>query len=214
MKKKTLLISLILSMCAALYACAGSSAPATADGGEQEIDDTPVEISQKDADSLLAEKLDGLKVKAIFDSIETAGEDNYYTYTAVDSDNNELEQKLAVNTISGEIFVYLPNEKKLQGFETFSYYDKSRDEEVSWEGSFELGGRTVSLEPADTTSFEFEISKNGKTELAGVASGEGRKARYEDDKYSLTFERKGDNLEITDSGNMSGFAGIYEIKNN
>ena len=194
---------------------AGQETSETESAETEETEEEIIQIGQGDADAILAEKLDGTECQAVFNDFRDIGTEEYYTYTVVDSDNNELDQMLAVNAVSGDVVVYDLEADKISDYSTFEYYNEKKDADVNWEGDFYLEPRTVHLEPADDNSFEFTITKDGEEEpeLAGIATADTEdrwQATYEDDKVSLIFERTKNGLEIRDKGDMSGFAAIYE----
>ncbi len=227
--KKKILLFLLTGCVLAFTACgvnsngsgAGSTSSAETETSETESAETEeteeeiIQIGQGDADAILAEKLDGTECQAVFNDFRDIGTEEYYTYTVVDSGNNELDQMLAVNAVSGDVVVYDLEADKISDYSTFEYYNEKKDADVNWEGDFYLEPRTVHLEPADDNSFEFTITKDGEEEpeLAGIATADTEdrwQATYEDDKVSLIFERTKNGLEIRDKGDMSGFAAIYE----
>ena len=226
MFRKNLFFASLLGLALLMTAC-GTKKEAKDDGEGTsiriDVDDTeesdelteetePDEISEEDANHLLEEKLDGLGCSAIFDSETDIDENDYYTYTIIDSDDNELEQMLAVDAVSGEVYVYDMDEDKISDFKNFSLYNPEKDVEISWEGDFKLDDMTVSLEPADTNSFEFVFKDaDGNNVFAGVAEISGNSAGYEDDDVSLTFSFEVDgSLKIANNGNINAYAGIYQ----
>ena len=176
---------------------------------EEEVD--PEEISKEDANALLEEKLDGLGCSAIYDTETMVGDDYYYTYTVIDSEENEMDQMLAVNAVSGEVYVYDLDADKVSDFKNFKLYNPDKDAKVSWEGSYKLDEMTVSLEPGDDNSFEFNFKDaDGKSVFAGVAQVSGNSASYKDDDVSLGFSFETDgSLKIANNGNINAYAGIY-----
>ncbi|MCR4589217.1 MAG: hypothetical protein K5668_00155 [Lachnospiraceae bacterium] len=172
------------------------------------------EIDQDAADSYLEEKLEGLECHAIFSEYTEVDGVDVYLYSVVNKEEEELDQMLAVNAVSGEVMVYDYDNDKLLNFDRFQYYDDKGDGPVSWDSKYYLEPRTVEFMPADDNSFEFSIIKDddSEPELEGVAridEGDNHEAVYEDSDVSLTFVNKGDTLEIRDNGNISGMAGIY-----
>ena len=184
----------------------------TEEASEEEIEIE--EIDQDAADKCLEEKLEGLGCHAIFSEYNEVDGVDVYLYSVVNNEDEELDQMLAVNAVSGEVMVYDNDKDKLLPFERFEYYEDKGDAPVNWDSAYYLDPRRVELMPADDRSFEFSITKEGEEEpeLSGVAEVKAdntREAVYEDDSVSLTFVNKGDTLEIRDNGNISGLAGIY-----
>lgn len=229
MFKKKFLTTAILAAAILMTACGGNKsikegsteAPIRIDSEESESETEeeeevePDEISEEDANSLLAEKLDGLGCSAIFDIETQVGDNDYYTYTVVDSNGDELDQMLAVDNISGEVYVYDMDADEVSDFKNFSLYNPEKDVKVSWEGSYKLEGMTVNLEPADDNSFEFTFTdEKGESVFGGVAEIDGNSASYEDDDVSLAFSFETDgSLKISNKGNINAYAGIYEPAN-
>lgn len=182
------------------------------DSGEErpeEDEDEPLsEISQEDADNLIAEKLSSKGCEAVYSDTAFIDDENYYTYSVINPDGDEMEQMLAVNAVSGEIFVYDLDNNTVFDFSTFELYNSESDELVSWEGSFKSGNITLSLEPGEENSFEFSFG--GDKELMGVARAEGKTASYSSEGVELEFKREKDSVTVTDKGSKSGFAGTYK----
>ena len=227
MIRKNILMPVLLAAVILMTACGGKKESGTASESgetpirvdveeseettEEEEEAEPEAISEEDANTLLTEKLDGLGVSAIYDSEAEVGEEAYYTYTVIDSQDNEMDQMLAVDEISGEIYVYDFEKEEISDFKTFSLYDPERDADVSWEGKYQLDDMTVNLDPGDGNSFEFTFKdETGENVFAGVASVDGKSASYEDDQISLTFSFETDgSLKIANNGNINEYAGIY-----
>ena len=182
---------------------------------EEEVDPSvPAEISQDDADQIVEDKIYDTDLKAVFSQMVTADDETWYSYRIVDSKGEDLNEYLAVNAVSGEVAVYDPEEGEIWDYSQFSHYDEEKDEPVSWDGSFALGKTEVSLYPADDNAFEFNIKTSNGDTLTGVAnvSEEKNIGLYEDGELSLSFEMRDGSLIISDNGNMSGYAGVYEKK--
>ncbi|SFK74599.1 hypothetical protein SAMN05216390_10387 [Lachnospiraceae bacterium KH1T2] len=220
--KKNVVIALMGAMLLSLSACgttknatsteASVSTEASAESEEstEEEEEEPDEIAQTDADALLSEKLDGLDCQAVFFDLEFINEHDYYTYSIVNKDGDELDQMLAVDAVSGEVYVYDTDDEEIRDFSEFELYDPEKDVKVDWEGTYELDGMTVVLSPADDSSFEFKFTKNDEKQLEGVAQVSDNKGEYSDDEVSLTFEfTKDGSLKISNKGNINEFAGIY-----
>ncbi len=183
---------------------------------EEESEELPEveEIDQDAADTFLSDELEGMDCHAIFSEYTEVDGVDVYLYSVVNKEEEELDQMLAVNAVSGEVMVYDYDNEKLLSFDRFKFYKDDDGAPVSWDSKYYLDPRTVELMPADDASFEFRIIKDGnkEPELEGVAkisSGDDHEAVFEEDKVSLTFVNKGDTLEIRDNGNISGMAGIY-----
>ena len=80
--------------------------------------DTVSEISQEDADNLINEKLAGKICTPVFSEVAAIDGENYYTYTVLDENEEEMEQMLVVNAVSGEVFVYNIEENTIFDFNT------------------------------------------------------------------------------------------------
>lgn len=185
-----------------------------ADGEEAEDEPEIDEIDQDAADKALAEKLEGLGCRTVFSEYTEADGVDVYVYSVVNKKEEELDEMLAVNAVSGEVMVYDLDNEKLLPFESFSLLNDNRNAAVSWDARYYLKPRTIELMPADDNSFEFTVTKDGvkEPELFGVAEIDKDKkneAVYDDGKVSLTFTNRGDTLEISEKGNSGGVAGIY-----
>lgn len=227
---KKLRIILLLAMVAVLATACGKGASkedkaaseaASGSGMDEEDEDEEEEeidfeeIDQDTADKILEEKLQDAGCRAIFSEYTDVDDVYCFLYSVVNDKQEELDQMLAVNAISGEVVVYDAENDKLLPYDRFELYQDDGKGPVSWDGKYYLTPRTVELMPADDNSFEFTITKDEeeKPRLEGVAAVNGddtHEATYEDEDISLTFVYKGDTLEIRDNGNISGVAGIYE----
>ncbi|MCR4589689.1 MAG: hypothetical protein K5668_02620 [Lachnospiraceae bacterium] len=182
---------------------------------EESVGEKPEVIERDEALKALEEKLEGTGCRAVFSKKAEVDEVDCYLYSVVNNDGEEPEQMLAVNAVSGEVMVYDSESESLLPFDRFEYYKDDGKGPVSWDSVYYLAPFKVSLMPADDTSFEFSITKDGskKAELTGVAdvsSDSPKEAFYEDGNLSLTFVNNGETLEIRDKGKKSGFAGKYE----
>ena len=178
------------------------------DTDDEEEEEPVSEISQEDADILIQEKLAGKNCEPIYSDTSYIDDENYYTYTVLDASGEEMAQMLAVNAVSGEVYVYDIDSNTVFDFSRFELYNSESDEPVSWEGSFKSGKMTLALEPGGEDYFEFTFS--GGKELTGVADAEGRIAEYEDDNIALEFISGSGTIEVKDRGAESGFAGTYK----
>ncbi len=169
---------------------------------EEEADELP-EISVEDADVLIAEKLKGKPCTPNYNEIHEVDGRNYYTYTVLDANEEEMEQLLAVDAVSGEVFVYDLEDNAVFDFSTFELYNSESDEAVSWEGSFVNGDSTLGIEPVEDDAFEFTLKKGSITKL-GVANSTGREAKYENGTDSLTFKRTADGIDVEGPADLAG----------
>ena len=186
----------------------------TEESGEEDGTESD-KIEQDTADELLKEKLNGTGCKAVFSEYTEVDEVDCYLYSVVNKDEEEAEQMLAVNAISGEVMVYDSDSDSILPFERFQYYTDDGEGQVSWDSEYYSAPFKVSLLPADDTSFEFTITKDGSkdpalTGIGRVSSDKSKEAVYEDGSLSLTFVNNGETLEIREEGKKSGFAGKYE----
>ncbi|MCR5778035.1 MAG: hypothetical protein K6G84_11560 [Lachnospiraceae bacterium] len=216
--KRIILAAVLCTACLTLGACSGkkgndakeSTAATETTEAVTEESVEPAKISQDDADQLISEKLDGTNANAIYNNMDYADGMDIYTYTVVDADGNELDQMLAVDSVSGEVYVYDYDNEVLSDFSEFELYDPDSHANISWSGTFTLDKMTVTLDPADDNSFEFSFANDGETEFQGVAQIDGNKASYEDDDVKLTFEfDKDGSLKVVNNGNINSYAGIY-----
>ncbi|MCR5626778.1 MAG: hypothetical protein K6F99_05625 [Lachnospiraceae bacterium] len=183
------------------------------DGEEEEDEDAyVVELSQEDADALVAEKTSPLNFTPVYNEQVVNDKNTYYTYTVLDENEEEIEQLLAVDAVSGEVSVYDLENDKILPYSDFKYYNAETDEVVDWNGTFKNGQISVTLLPADEVNFEFTFEGGGVDKLVGVATlASNRKAVYEDEKVCLVFNMKGDTLTIIDGDDVkSGYAGEYK----
>lgn len=215
---------LILAAVALFTACGGEKKNNTGEvlskiheGSTEESGsgEKPEVIEEDEALKALEEKLEGTGCRAVFNKQAEVDEVDCYLYSVVNNDGEETEQMLAVNAVSGEVLVYDSEYESLLPFDRFEYYKDDGKGPVSWDSGYYLAPFKLSLMPADDTSFEFSITKDGskKEELTGVAevsSYNPKEALYEDGGISLTFVNNGETLEIRDKGKKSGFAGKYE----
>ena len=180
-------------------------------GGDEKESPAPAEITQEDAEAIISDKLYETDARGTFQEMKSIDGENYYIFEVADSEGEEHWENLAVNSVSGEVFVYDGETGEVEDYSEFSLYDEAKDEKISWEGTFRNGTYEVTLDPADENAFEINIKKEGKSELVGVVQVDdtGKTGKYDDGKVSLSFERDGDTLIISDEGGSSGYAGTY-----
>lgn len=191
--------------------------------------DTPDEytgISEEDAVVLVAEKIDTQTYKIKYDGgMKEVDGQKYYIYTISDS-NGSLEQKIAVENQSGELYCFSTDET-IQPYSEFKLYNEAKDAECDWNGIFlrkDKNGKnnaTLELAQGDINSFEFSITegtKKGNGIEFGIGQIMGNTAVFEDEKgFKLEFVMKDNTVTLKESGKNSysgngKFDGKYTLK--
>ncbi len=170
-------------------------------------------IEQSDADTLLSEAIEGTGCMAVFDNTLEKNGEGYYLYEVTDSDGFVLDQQLAVNGKSGDIFVYLPKSGKIEDFENFEYFDSSslKDARIVWDGTFVLDKFRIELVAADESSFEFTVFSKDEELISGMVRTEGNSGTWqsEDGQESISFKMvDNDTLQVL-TENTERFSGQY-----
>ena len=180
---------------------------------KDKTDNTPVdEITQDEADADLSEALEGTGCRAIFEDMVTNDGKDLYTYSVRDPDNEPISQMLAVDAVSGTVEVYDPETGDVSDYSSFQYYDKaSEHENISWDGTFELGGLSVVMSGYDGSTFEFVIRDKDKEVLNGKAAVSDDTASWKSDdgEESLSFTMAdAETLQMMEDGSL-GLSGQY-----
>lgn len=174
------------------------------------------ELSKKDAESLIEEKLQGKDAtfKVQKDVVDLSDQDYYVA--RVTSDGKELtDYGLAVNTVTGDVMAYDIENNTVCDFSEFPLYNEETDKEYSWFGSFvdDNGTKYVDLAMADSHSFEMNVRKGEKEIFTTELQPEGDHAVYKGEDFSFEIKMTDDGvIEITDKEGTSSFAGTYHIQ--
>ena len=151
--------------------------------------------------------------RLVFENTLEKNGEGYYLYEVTDPDGFELDERLAVNGKSGDIFVYLPKNGEIEDFENFEYFDSSslKDKKIVWDGTFVLDKLTVELLAADESSFEFTISSKDEELISGMVRTEGNSGTWksEDGQESISFKMvDNDTLQVVGE-NTERISGQY-----
>lgn len=185
-------------------------------------------LLEKDAKSLVTERLDSsiYKVEADEGLKEIEGQ-KYYIFT-ISTSEGDLAQKIAVENQSGELYCY-NGDSSISPYSEFELFDETKDAECDWNGTFlrvDKTGKnngTLDLAQGDINSFEFSISTGAKKKGIEFGLGQitGNTAIFEDDKgFKIEFVMKDNVVTIKESGKNSylsdngKFDGVYTLEEN
>jgi hypothetical protein len=168
-------------------------------------------LSEEDAKQLVSEQLEGKKCEYVSDGKVEIGDDNYLVFH-ITQDGKELKQGLAVQNLSGEIFAYDFDTKKVADYTTFELYDEETDKEYSWDGSYVNDKTRLELLPIDDSSFELHIYQNEKEVFTSNGRQAGNTATCEGEEVTIELIMKDGELQVEDAKGKSGFAGTYVIE--
>lgn len=139
-------------------------------------------------------------------------ENSYYVFL-IKKDGTALSQKLAVNDVSGEIFVYDEDLNEFKDLSEFEYYSPANDESVDWNGTYINKDYVINIEMTDPGNFQYSVKKG----LFNVAEGTAFLEDYTNakgvvDEEEIKLSLSGDELSIfTVTGNCK-FSGVYNRK--
>ena len=153
-------------------------------------------LTQADCDALVAEKLpEGLEAELSNTTVIDSQE--YYLYN-IQRDGEELDQMLAVNSVSGEVSVYNEDEDALEDYSTFAAYDEKLDDNIEWTGEYAGDAYVISIEEQDPGSFELSATPaaggDAKTGFAYKDNGVEAKANLDGEEITMTL--KGGELTV------------------
>lgn len=168
-------------------------------------------LSEEDAKQLISEQLEGKNCEYVSDSKVEIGEDTYLVFR-ITQDGKELKQGLAVQNLSGEVFTYDFDTKKVADYTTFELYDEETDKEYSWDGSYVKEKIRIELLPIDDSSFELHTYQKEKEVFTSTGRPAGNTATCEGEEFTIELIMKDGELQVEDAKGTSGFAGTYVIE--
>jgi len=171
------------------------------------------QISRQDADALVEEKLEETDIEFRYDKVKGVDGSSWYIYD-VRSEGEILEEKLAVNCVSGDIKLYDPERDAISDYSDFVGYDERSDESIEWTGKYvsrDMG--VVEIEEQDPASFEFKINPKKGDKVTGFAYKENAvEARSELNGVSILFNLDGKELVIGGEETGTEYDGTYVRK--
>ena len=180
-------------------------------GREKEMTGFTYELKAEDADSLLTTKLadDGYTFAGQEEGARIDDAD-YFIYHISDG-GVELEQGIAVNKVSGEIYGYNFADGTITDYASSMFYNEEQDKVYSWDGTYENKETKtqVTMLPADASTFELTITVDGVEKLFGSAMATGDTAQYEGEDISFAIKMRDGEIQITDVKGKSNFSGTY-----
>lgn len=181
---------------------------ASGETGSEEVE----ALSEDDAYSLVMEQLPA-GYDAIMDGAVSNDDGSYLIYTVNDDKGNPLSQQIAVNDVSGELFVYDDLNAKYLPFSDFNLYDASKDSSIDWNGQYINGDYIIAIESTDPGSFEYSVVKGFGDKYTGFAYYEDyQNAKSESEEYgNILLSLKDDELSIKSDGDCP-FVGTYKLK--
>lgn len=180
-------------------------------GQMEEADDADA-LTEDDADALMEGCLKDTGCEAEYQYRIDDERGSFFIYY-ITKGEDDLEQMLAVNAVSGEISVYNDLDDKFSEFESFSEYKEENDENISWIGVYGKDKYELIVDQEEPGSLVFSIFEGDKVLTGGYVYMENNiKAvgKVEDDEYTL--EIKDDVITVTVSDKKSPYNGQYTMK--
>lgn len=180
---------------------------AAAESGETE-EETVSTISAEDAKALVDEKLsEGMNSEEYGST--ALGDDTFYIFS-VNKDGKTLSQLLAVNDVTGEVFVYDELNSEYLPFSDFEYYEAAKDSNTDWSGQYAGEKFELLIEATDPGNFEYRIMKGSKEKFLGFAYfNDYVNAQSQTEEYgNLELNLEGDKITIIADKDCE-FAGTY-----
>lgn len=209
MNKKIIMTLTVLITGAAITAC----------GNKPKLPDDPegivYEINQESADAIVEEKLEGTDCSFEAEDMLRTEDNNYYIYTVI-KDGDSLDEKLAVESVSGEISVYDEEAEAFYAYSEFSEYVPENDENVHWNGIYDSDGFALVINEEEPGSFvyefyntveEIESSEPAVTGYAYLDNYIKATSQLYDEELTITIH--GDEIEIESEEATSEYKGIY-----
>ena len=181
---------------------------ASGETGSEEVD----ALSEEDGHNLVIEQLpEGYD--AILDGAVSNDDGSYLIYTVNDDKGKALAQQIAVNDVTGELFVYDDLNAEYLPFSEFDLYDASKDSTTDWNGQYINGDYIITIESTDPGSFEYSAVKGLGKKYTGFAYYEDyQNAKSDTEEYgSIILKLKDGELSI-EAEKDCPFAGAYKLK--
>lgn len=140
-------------------------------------------ISAEDALQLVSEQVDISDFNiSLSTHIFREGEDEYYLFDVIKKAGPSFAQQIAVNTTTGEMLSFSPEEQKLSSMTEFPI-ETPIAKQQEWSGEFVNKEKTYILQllQADSNSFEFVFYDNSKAEISNVIVQTSQRADNDDD---------------------------------
>jgi|GEM_PF-4441353 len=210
--KKAMITFLTLTLAASVLSLSGC--------GKKKDNDVKYEvseISQEDADSILETALQGTGCSFSYDEKIPVGDTSYYVYT-IEKDGEELEDSIAIDSISGGVYTYDSAADTYSEFSDFSEYKPENDESISWTGIYKGDKYVITIEEQDPGSFMYSVYEDEKAQeegsnslMTGYAYQENNALAVSDNEDGkISFEISGSTLTITGEAKNAEYSGDYK----
>lgn len=234
MMRKSRLYSLILCIIAVicssvlLYGCKSkeevvSATDASATDGEEILDDDfldeldedfsdePFELDQDDTDIIIEEALSGTGCDYEF-ARRIDNDESFYVYTITKNDDI-LDDQLAVNTATGEIFTYKDITDEMLPYTEFSEYDPATDSSIDWTGVYGKDDIDLIVEEDEPGNFTYAFYRGYDQLYQGGAYEENHiSAKSEKEDVEIAFTLSGDVISVSANKADFEYNGNYEMK--
>lgn len=175
------------------------------------------EISKEDADSILESALQGTGCSFSYDEKIPDGDTAYYVYT-IEKDGEELEDSIAIESVSGKVYTYDSYADTYSEFSDFSEYNPENDESILWTGEYKGEKFVITIEEEDPGSFAYAvyesmdaIKKGDESLMSGYAYQENNASAISDNEDGkITFDIAGNKVTVTGEDKNSAYSGVYE----
>lgn len=177
---------------------------------EPTVEEVVEGLGEEDGLTLIKEKLPEGYEATFYDEISDENENDFYLYQ-VENEEAILDQKLAVNCESGEVMVYEEHGEEFLPYDKFILYDKTKDENVSWNGEYTSDKYTIVIEETDPGNFEYRILQGEEEKYLGFAFfNDYTNASSETKEYGVVTLILTDNGLKIETSVESDISGIYD----
>ena len=183
---------------------------------EEDMDDISedevFELRRDDADRLIEEKLTGSGCEYEFSNrIDDA--ESFYVYDVLKDGELLEDEQLAVNTQSGEVFLYRESTQKTYAYSQFSFYDPAYDDSIDWTGVYGRGEIDLVVEEDEPGGFGYAFYEGYNQLYQGYAQEENHiSARSDNQGDKLQFTLSENNILVTADSADFEYAGEYRMK--
>lgn len=220
--------ALALAMLLPLAGCEGQDLPASSQVSDASAGSEPVleatSLTEEEARALVLERLPLDFEEAYTLTLNDAAREwngRTYFHFLIENEQITFETSVMVDAENGQIFTYYPDGSayapeddpfcQAGGAQQEQSGEESSETTLAWSGSYvSESGVLLSIEPQDTTSFEFSLvdpNGNGYESQVARSTGDGVAESVTIEGLTITFRQDGENILIEAEGALPpGFA--------